>query len=108
FTGQAAFNKASAALVKTDSTARRVNQREGRLPLRAPFYDAGRPGQCVIDFPQFRNGRRAPAIATRYARRSTLFWIFPDVAPSFFKRYPPGRPRAMLHTDERHHKARMT
>src|SRR5215470_3101172 len=74
----------------------------------------GRPVQCdrslciliLYPFPQFRNGSRAPAIATRYARRSTLFWIFPDIAPSFSKRTPPAIPPARLPTDQTSHKAR--
>src|SRR5215467_12911908 len=73
------------------------------------------PGQCdrslrnliLYPFPQFRNGSKAPAIATRYARRSTLFWIFPDIAPSFSKRTPPASPPAKLPTDQTSHKARM-
>src|SRR6476619_8104143 len=84
-----------------------VGRGEGRIPVRAPFYDAAAAGQWVIDFPQFRNGRTAPAIATRYARRSTLFWIFPDIVPSFFKRTPPASPPAKLPTDPTSHKARM-
>src|SRR5262245_11203835 len=61
----------------------------------------------LYPFPQFRNGSKAPAIATRYARRSTLFWIFPDIAPSFSKRTPPASPPAKLPTDQTSHKARM-
>src|SRR5215510_15807062 len=60
------------------------------------------PSQCdrslcnLILYSFFRNGSRAPAIATRYARRSTLFCIFPDIAPSFSKRTPPTSPPAKL------------
>ena len=66
-------------------------------------------GCCAAGFqlPQFRNGSRAPAIATRYARRSTLFCIFPDIAPRFSKRRPPMSPPAKLPTDQTSHKARM-
>src|SRR5262249_7769566 len=61
----------------------------------------------LYPLPQFRNGSRAPAIPTRYARRSTLFWIFPDIAPSFSNRPPPASPPAKLPTDQTSHKARM-
>src|SRR5262249_9275209 len=61
----------------------------------------------LYPLPQFRNGSMAPAIAARYARRSTLFSIFPDMAPSSPKRTPPGRPPAKPPTDQTSHKARM-
>jgi hypothetical protein len=89
----------------------------------APAVKTGRRGGLVKGVPrgpslvsvnlilyplsQFRNGSRAPAIPTRYARRSTLFWIFPDIAPSFSKRTPPASPPAKLPTDQTSHKARM-
>jgi len=67
--------------------------------------DLGKPHPLPL--PQFRNGSTAPAIATRYARRSTLFWVFPDIAPSFSKRTPPASPPAKLPTDQTSHKTRM-
>ena len=56
-----------------------------------------------IEERQERSGDRGEI----YARRSTLFWIFPDIAPSFFKRMPPARPPAKLPTDQTNHKVRM-
>src|SRR5215472_11404576 len=79
---------------------------ESRVDLLVELVDdLGKPHPLPL--PQFRNGSRAPAIATRYARRSTLFWVFPDIAPSFSKRTPPASPPAKLPTDQTSHKARM-
>ena len=83
--------------------------RRRKHPLSCFRGYPGRSLRILIPYPipDFRNGSRAPAIATRYAIRSTLFWIFPDIAPSFSKRTPPVNPPAKLPTAQTSHNARM-
>src|SRR5262245_14044694 len=54
---------------------------ESRVDLLVELVDdLGKPHPLPLR--QFRNGSRAPAIATSCARRSTLIWVLPDLAPS--------------------------